>query len=220
MARFCGNCGAEVEEDAKVCGNCGVPLDGESAPDIDTGEQKLNLRSIDFKKYIPVAVGVIIAVVVLFVVVNVVKNNTGYRATLNRAFDSVAKGDVNGVINEMSSYVEDVYDDGYGDIEDVYEKRIDDILDHLEDEVGANPKISYEVKKASKLSDRKLEKLKEEMENMDDNYDGDDIKSAYNIDIKLNVKGPDDDYHENVNDIIVLKEAGAWKIKQFGSFGL
>lgn len=220
MARFCGNCGAEVEEDAKVCGNCGVPLEGESTPNIDTGEQNSNVSGIDFKKIIPIAVGVIIAVVVVFAMISILKNNTGYRATLNRAFNAVAKGDAVGVISEMSSYVEDVYDKSNEDIEEAYEKRIDSILDRLEDEVGANPKISYEIKKASKLSDRKLEKMKEEMEEYDENYDGDDIKSAYNIDIKLIVKGPDDDYHQNIDDIIVIKEAGAWKIKQLGDFGL
>lgn len=28
MSKFCGNCGAKLEDDARVCGNCGTPLDG------------------------------------------------------------------------------------------------------------------------------------------------------------------------------------------------
>lgn len=28
MARFCGNCGAQLDDDAKVCGQCGTPIDG------------------------------------------------------------------------------------------------------------------------------------------------------------------------------------------------
>lgn len=28
MARFCGNCGAQIDENAKVCGQCGTPIEG------------------------------------------------------------------------------------------------------------------------------------------------------------------------------------------------
>ena len=27
MAKYCGNCGAQLEDNAKVCGNCGTLLD-------------------------------------------------------------------------------------------------------------------------------------------------------------------------------------------------
>lgn len=28
MAKFCGNCGARLEDDAKICGKCGTPVEG------------------------------------------------------------------------------------------------------------------------------------------------------------------------------------------------
>ena len=28
MAKFCGNCGTQLEDNAKICGKCGTPLDG------------------------------------------------------------------------------------------------------------------------------------------------------------------------------------------------
>ena len=31
MAKFCGNCGTQLEDNAKICGKCGTPLDGASA---------------------------------------------------------------------------------------------------------------------------------------------------------------------------------------------
>lgn len=27
MSKFCGNCGAQLDDAAKVCGNCGTPLE-------------------------------------------------------------------------------------------------------------------------------------------------------------------------------------------------
>ena len=32
MAKYCGNCGTQLEDSAKVCGQCGTPLDGASLP--------------------------------------------------------------------------------------------------------------------------------------------------------------------------------------------
>ena len=29
MTRFCGNCGAPLDDDALVCGQCGTPIDGD-----------------------------------------------------------------------------------------------------------------------------------------------------------------------------------------------
>lgn len=28
MAKFCGNCGARLEDDAKICGKCGTSVEG------------------------------------------------------------------------------------------------------------------------------------------------------------------------------------------------
>lgn len=28
MAKFCGNCGAQLDDDDKVCGQCGTPVTG------------------------------------------------------------------------------------------------------------------------------------------------------------------------------------------------
>lgn len=28
MAKFCGNCGAQLDDDDKVCGQCGTPVNG------------------------------------------------------------------------------------------------------------------------------------------------------------------------------------------------
>ena len=35
MAKFCGNCGTQLEDNAKICGQCGTPLDGASSKILD-----------------------------------------------------------------------------------------------------------------------------------------------------------------------------------------
>ena len=42
MARFCGFCGAPIDENASVCGNCGKPVDGEETK--GGGRKKVNVK--------------------------------------------------------------------------------------------------------------------------------------------------------------------------------
>ena len=48
MAKFCGNCGRPMEDNAKVCGNCGTPLEGGSSSTvklkIEDPQKKRNSR--------------------------------------------------------------------------------------------------------------------------------------------------------------------------------
>lgn len=44
MAKFCGNCGTQLEDNAKICGQCGTPLDG-------TSSKILDLKVVDPEKY-------------------------------------------------------------------------------------------------------------------------------------------------------------------------
>lgn len=218
MAKFCGNCGAEVEDDARVCGNCGVPLGGASSPKVDFKVPD-KVKNADFKK-IAVIVAVILAVIIIgSIAFNIVRNNTGYRAMLNRSFKAIQKADTEGLMKELSVFIED----SYGDddlLEDDLDISINSYLDRLEDEVGAEPKISFEIKKASKLSDRKLKQLKDNLEDNDKDYDGDELQKAMHVDLKLKIKGPDDTSTDSINNMLIVKENGAWKVLSFNEMGM
>lgn len=218
MARYCGSCGAEVEEDAKVCGNCGVPLDGgAAAPKVELKmPNKVNNENI--KKIVIIAAVVVAVLIIGGIALKIVKNNTGYRAMLNKAFKAVQKADAEGFMNEMSVYIEDKYGDD-DLLEDYINEQMNEYLDYVEDEVGAEPRITYEVKKATRLSDRKLKQIKDDLEDSDKDYDPDGLKKAVNVDLKLKIKGPDDDMEDSINDILLVKENGKWKILSFNKFG-
>lgn len=217
MAKFCGNCGAQVEDDAKVCGNCGVPLDGGAVPNIDTDNAP---KKSGGNKILPAIIAAVVAIIVIIVAVNIVKKNTGYRATLNRAFKDIEKVDSVALADEFSAVIEDIYSEyGSGYIEDAFDKEINNLLDDMEDKAGANPKISYRIKKASKLSDRKVANLGEEIEKYDKNYDKDLLTQVVELDLEVNVKGPEDKYSLKWNDVTLVKEDGKWKILYIEDFG-
>lgn len=224
MASFCRNCGAPIEDDARVCGQCGVPVTpGGGAP-------KLNIPKVGnmdsqskekIKKAGIIAGAAVVAIIVLVIAIKIVSANTGYKGTLKKFFKGLQKGNSKAMVSCLSDYLVDWGDSYSGsDIEEILDDYIDDALDELEDEVGANPRISFVVKKDSKLSDRKVEKLKEMIEDRDDDYDVDRIKAARNVDLKLKVKGRDDTQSENIDNICLVKEGGKWKIIGFDGFGL
>ena len=218
MARYCGSCGAEVEEDAKVCGNCGVPLDvgAGTTPKVEFKIPN-KVKNEDIKKIIIIAIVVVAIIILGAIVLKVVKNNTGYRAMLNKTFKAVQKADAEGFMNQLSVYIEDTYGDD-DLLEDHIDAQLNKYLDNIEDEVGAEPKITYEVKKATRLSDRKLKQIKDALEDSDKDYDSDALKKAMNLDLQLKIKGPDDDMNDSVNDILIIKENGEWKILSFSTF--
>ncbi len=218
MARYCGSCGAEVEEDAKVCGNCGVPLDGGPAPKVEL-KVPTKVDSAAIKKIAIIAAAVLVVVVIGVVALKIIRANTGYRAMLNRTFKAIQKADAESFMNELSLYIEDSYGSS-SQLEKTLDNEINSYLDMVEDEVGPEPKFTYEIKKTTKLSDRKLKNLRDSLEDSDKDYEGDSLKKAMKIDLNVKIKGPDDDYSDSVENMLIVKEGGEWKILSFSDFGM
>lgn len=223
MAGFCRNCGAQLEDGAKVCGQCGVPIQPEGmTPKLNIPKVgEIDSQTKEKAKKIGILAGAaVIAIIIIVIVVKIISANTGYRGTLNKFFKSLQNGNAAGMVSCVSGYLVDWGDDYSGDIEEYLDEYLDRALDTLEDEVGADPKISYEIKQNRKLSDRKVDKLKEMIENYNPDFDVDSIKAARNLDLKLTVKGRDDSTTDNMNDVCVVKEGGKWKIIAFDGIGL
>lgn len=229
MAGFCRNCGAKLDDEAMVCGQCGTPVkaaeekSNANASKIEIpGMDKINPEMKSKAKKIAIIGGiVIVALIILGVVFNMISANTGYKGMINKYFKGLEKGNA----ESMSECLSDYLSDQYTDLEDYLDEFIDNKLDNYEREVGENPKITIEISKDSKLSDRKLDNLKEMIEQYDSSYDADDISSARRLDIKLRIKGRDDKMVDKINDVCIVKEAGNWKIigydmSDYGRFGI
>lgn len=221
MANFCTKCGSPLDAGDKVCGQCGAPVvdivsNAAPAQNVQAAQTPAGnvaatanaAQNKNKKKWIPVVIGAVIAIVVLVIAGNVIANHTGYKGTLNKMAKGIQKSDFDRLESLASFIEEDIYD---GDIEDVYDERITNALDTFEDRVGRIKKVKYEIVDVTDLSDRRVEDIKDELI---DNYNLDvsDIKKIKEVELDLTVKGSRKSSTYNVESLYLIKEQGGWKL--------
>lgn len=213
MSKFCGNCGAQLEDSANVCGYCGTVIeqaaitgktDSLSGVVSETDAKKIAKT----KKY--VKLGVIAAAVIAIIVIgiNIISSFTGYKGAIRAFVKAFEECDVN-TMAEYSSVLH------YGGDEDDYEELIEEledrtnyILDDYEEELGHDLKFDYEICDVYDISNRKREDLLEKLDYYEIYVDIDEIKS---VELLLTIEGSRRSTTEEF-DIVLLKEDGDWKI--------
>ena len=73
MAKFCGSCGAQLDDSAKICGICGTPLAGVSAKTKIPGINEISISPKQkemVKKYAPLAGIAIVALIVVIIIIS------------------------------------------------------------------------------------------------------------------------------------------------------
>ena len=238
MAKFCTQCGARMEDDDRVCGQCGTPAsdaadmnpakksDPNTPGTVNPGSPANAIGKNKGMKWIVLIIAVVAAIVACVIAVKVVSNFTGYKGTVRKMVRALQKDDVD-ALESMASSISDVikdndedyeedYDEEDGEEEDdYYESLISATLDKYEDKVGAVKSISYEITDTSEISDRRLDKIKE---NLIDYYNMDTtgIKKIVKVDLRLKVKGENKSSIYDVEELNLVKEDGGWKI-HYGS---
>lgn len=216
MAKFCANCGSQMDHEDKVCGQCGTPVAGAnvSVANVSVASQPSDneKNGKDGNKVVKLIAAAIVLVVVAVIAANVVGNFTGYKGTLNKMVKALQNNDVAALESLSSSISDEIYGSWYGDdLYDYYEEAVSDTLDKYEDSVGAVKKISYEISDEIELSDRRLEEFEDYLIDMF-NMDVSNIKKIKEVQLKLTVKGAKKSSTYNVSNLYLVKESGGWKI--------
>ncbi len=212
MAGFCGNCGSKLNDGDRVCGNCGMPVAEipTDNPVLNAGpsaaptpvKPKIGSRLIILAA---AAAAVIIVAVAGFVLI---LGNGGYKGTVKKMVKALQNEDMEALEELASSIGEDVYGRNYLDY---YEEMVDGVLDNYEDAVGSIKNISYSIEDASEVSERRVENIKE---NLEDYYDADvdEIEEIVMVDLVLTVKGSKRSRVCQSENLYLIKEDGEWKI--------
>lgn len=207
MAKFCGNCGTRLEDDAKICGKCGTPLDGVPAnvPGLKvTDPEKQKKR----KKTVKLVVGLVALVVVAVIAFNVVSQYTGYNGLLRKVMTAYENYDIDTLISLSS----DMYYYGEEDwVEYYFECNVGENLDSFESSVGHSYKLSYEVNETYVMSERKVNELLDEIENTYSDFDVSMIEKVVVADLTLTAKQGSKSVNRDMN-IVMTKEDGSWRL--------
>ena len=211
MSKYCGNCGAKMDDDARVCGNCGTPF---AEMEIHSDSPKIKIpkpskmtpeRKNKVKKGI-IAIGVIaILVIVAIVTINIISDNTGYKGTLKKAINAFADYDMETLMS-VTSDIEYMNID----MEDSLSKEVSQKLDSYESAVGRDIKISYKIMDSYKLSDRKFSEFTQYVEN-NYKYDCSDISQIIKVDLQLEVKGNQKTKTDSIS-LYLINERNKWYV--------
>ena len=222
MAKFCGNCGAQSEDNAKMCGNCGAPF-AESQNGVGNILSKIpGVNDINIKpeqkdlimKIAKIAVPVIAAVaVVLIVVFAAIVPNTGAQGAMKKYFKALSNADSATIIELLPArYSSDAITD-----EDYLAEAIGYFFEYTQENIEKKfGDYKYKVKdvNAKKLDKDDLEDYEEAYDELVDDYEDFEspkITAGYKIKCELVLKGEKKDKDAKCT-VYMIKEDGKWVV--------
>ena len=230
MSKFCKNCGVEMEETAVFCTNCGAM---EERSEIFPEEVKIEkspatqfadkvTRTVKENSKFFTFCG---AVVAIFLVIVILISNLfggGYKKAVKNYMDVSFKG--------KADKIEKLAPKEYWDfikkenkeftIEELIkatEEKSDATLKALENKYGEKVKVKYKIIDKDKLSKRKLNRIKESIEN-EFGINKKLVKACCQVDVELSVKGSKDKF-EDETEMTLIKIGGSWYVVQYQDYG-
>lgn len=210
MAKFCGNCGAQMEDNAKVCGNCGTPFGAATQVTgvhiVDLEKKKKLKRKI--KKISMICVSVVCLILAIVIAINVITSFSGYNGLLRKVLAAYEDYNVDALIS-MSS---DIYYYGSEDFAEIYfENAVGYGLDYFESAVGHSYKLSYEIGETYTLSNRNFQSLLDNISRMYAEFDTSIIDKVAVAQITVTAKQGNHSADRELK-VTMSKEAGTWKV--------
>lgn len=206
MARFCGNCGAQIDENAKVCGQCGTPVeDSTKMPPVKIINPEKKKKN---KKIFKIVVALALVVAVAVIAINVVSKFTGYNGLLHKVMTAYEGYDIDTLVSLSS----DIYYYGEEDyVEDYFKNRVGATLDSFETSVGHSYQFYYEVNETYTMSERKTKEVLDEIEYTYPDFDVSILDEMVVSDITVTAKQGSKSVERNLS-ITMSKENGTWKL--------
>lgn len=206
MAKFCGYCGAKMDDDAKVCGQCGTPIEGNTKISpvkiIDPEKVKKN------KKIFKFVVALVLIVAVAVTAFNVASKFTGYNGLIRKVMTAYEDYDIDTLVS-LSSDVYYYEEEDY--IEEYFENCVGIALDFFESSVGHSYQLSYEVNETYTASERKAREILERVEYAYPDFDVSIIEELVISNITVTGMQGSKSVNRDLN-ITMSKEDGSWKL--------
>lgn len=208
MARFCGNCGAQLDDDARVCGQCGTPIDGGQGKipglKITDPEKKKKLA-----KRIKTVVALLVVAVVAIVGIRVALSFTGTNGLVRKVMSAYEKYDIDALVSLSSDMY--YYSDYENYVDEYFEYAVGKNIDSFESSVGHSYKMTYEVEETYDLSQRKQDEMLKNIEFMYPDFDVDLISKISFASVKITAKQGSKSVSKTVK-ITMAKEGNSWKL--------
>lgn len=211
MSKFCGNCGAQMEDSAKVCGYCGTALESANSVTFkyEDPEKKAKIKSIAKKVSV-----VVIAIVVISIIGSVISSFVGYRGAVRKFMNAYKNENVDALVDMTCSFMQE---DEFGEIVmSKYEYKLENDFDSFDLYFDSKYSISYEIINASKLSERKTKSMMEQLaySGILSEDDVDLVQNIMNVKISITAKHGSDS-RTTSKTIYLVKEKKGWNLLDF-----
>lgn len=209
MPKFCGNCGFQLADDAKICGNCGTPCAdvpaGPPAPVsgaayVDTAKRAKN------KKIAIFVIGAVILIVIAVIVVGIISSFVGYKGAVRKIMNAYEDYDMDTIL-AMSSDVYYYMDENY--VEEYFGKTIASDLDEFGERVGHNYKLSYKITETYEMPKYRSEDVLNALSLYED-FDVDIISEILVVELEVTAK--DNETRTMPLELTLTKEDGSWRL--------
>lgn len=208
MAKFCGNCGAQLDDGDKVCGQCGTPVNG------NTGTVP-SLKVVDpekKKKMAKMIKGIVALVIVVALAITGVKvylSFTGTNGLVRKVMTAYENYDIDSLVALSSDMYYYIDSDDY--VDEYFEDAVVKYIDNFESSVGHSYKLTYEVDEIYDLSKRKQEEIFKSIGNQFQDFDVDTISKIAVANVKVTAKQGSKSVNKTVK-ITMSKEEKEWKL--------
>ena len=220
MAKFCGNCGTQMPDDAKICGNCGTPFQGAAPsytqPAADTQAAAAKQYDSPAKRALNKKIGILVCagvalVLVMAILIGVVAGNVGYKGTVKKFVNALEEYDVT-ALEEMTSscsvlLIEDVLESDVGEVWEAYLKVLTAEFDKY---IGTEYKLKYEIISDYEATAYRMEDLLEDYYEMD-GFDASMIDKMRLVNLRITAKGKNKERNKSV-ELVLSKEDGKWTL--------
>lgn len=230
MSKFCMQCGAQIDDNAKSCPSCGATQNSVSDKSADANVNSVNsigseavaaastpMIDIDKIKNMPpekkkkaalIAIIAVIAVVVL-VILRLILSAGAYKDTFSKFEDAVNSGKGKYIYRAMPEYISDsVFDDfKKSEIIDEFDDTLSDIREICERKYGEDFEYSIEIKDKDPIKKSSLKNLEKSIrlaygEKVD-------VTKGYEVTVREKYKGEDGKENET-STYAVYKIDGEW----------
>ena len=210
MAKFCGNCGTQLDDSANVCGNCGTPVEAgkvnnASIPGISYMDPEKKAKIVKNAK---LAMVIAIVVIVATIAFNIVSGFVGYKGVARKVMKAYKNYDIETLVSMASEYYYFYDNEDY--VEEYFEDAVADDLDFFEDQMERKYRLSYKILDGYEMSEHKFDDLMDTLSYNSD-FDADTIKKVMIVKVDVTAKAGKDTMTTPIT-LTLTKENGSWKI--------
>lgn len=210
MSKFCGKCGSQLDDDARVCGQCGNVV-SEEVPTNNSGYSSTRKKGSK-KIIIGIVATVVVITVAIIVIMNIIGSNS-YKAVIDTYINSSLKtADATAVMelfpDEFLSYALKEENMSRREAADELQEQLDNAVDMI-DSYCDDWSVSYEITDTHDSSKADIKLLSEDCEDLYGFTVSDEKEVTVEVSVSANVDGEIKDQTQDM-DITLIKVGNSW----------